>query len=332
MKRSKITPLIFSCVIITTGLLLFVAPIPNTPFLRQVAQARLGKAPVLIVGPSTIDYVSNCDTDRRNIPDMLRDLTGREVNDLSAGGQLMSDSIDLSAVSAHNPAVRDVILPLAYPYIDDWATPYYRKLPTYKLLAPHFNVLAAPNFWSLWAGLSDQPRRIEKAYNFEGKDYPDYRRLAATIFADGKKRETCPETPSSDLAFTRSYYWWTYVASGDHSSLFGAISDLHRYLLVRGKHLIFVLMPINFEYISKLDPSWPEAIRKSQLDLVDSLKNQGVEVVDLAGELPSSEFTDRWVGPIHFYQTGRLQVAKRIAAKIESNSESITKVRSASGF
>ena len=79
MKHSKITPLIFSCIILATGLLLFVAPIPNTLFLKQAAHARLGKAPVLIVGPSTIDYVSNCDTDKRNIPDMLRALTGREV-------------------------------------------------------------------------------------------------------------------------------------------------------------------------------------------------------------------------------------------------------------
>ena len=190
----------------------------------------------------------------------------------------MSDSINLSAVSAHNPAVRDVILPLAYPYIDDWTTPYYRKLPIYKLLAPQFNALAASNFWSLWAGLSGQPRRIEKAYNFEGKDYPDYRRLAATTFARSKKRETCPETPSWDLAFTKSYYWWTYVATEDHSSLFGAISELHRYLLVKGKHLIFVLMPINFEYISKLDPSWPGAIRKSQLEFVDLLKIRALKL------------------------------------------------------
>jgi hypothetical protein len=320
-KKSQISPLLFCCVVLATGLLLLAIPFPDPRLLKDIAHARLAKAPMSIVGASTIDYVSTCDTDKRNIADMLRALTGRQLIDLSVGGQLMSDSISLSAVAGRNPAVRDVILPLAYPYIDDWTTPYFRKLPAYKLLAPEFSLLGTSNLSRLWGGLSGQPRKIEGAYRFEGKDYPDYRQLSTTTFATRKKLETCPEAPSSDPTFTRSYYWWTYVATEDHSSLFTLIPELHRYLRARGKHLIFVLLPINLEYIAKLDPSWPGIIRKTESELVDSLKEQGVDVVDLSDEIPSDEFTDRWVGPVHFYQKGRLRVAQEIAAKLHPDSD-----------
>jgi hypothetical protein len=318
-KKSKISPVLFSSIVVTVGLLLLVAPFPDTSFLKELAHARLSKAPLSIVGASTIDYVSNCDTDKRNIAEMLRALTGHEVVDLSAGGQLLSDSIDLAAVTGQNPAVREVILPLAYPYIDDWTTPHFRKLPIYKLMAPRFSAFSAPDLWNFWAGFSGESRKIEKAYHFEGKDYPDYRQLATTTFARGKKLETCPEAPSLDSTFTKSYYWWTYVATEGHSGLFTMIPELNRYLLSKGKHLIFVMMPINFEYIAKLDAGWPATIRKGKMELVDFLKEQGVEVIDLSDKLPSGAFTDRWVGPIHFYQNGRLQIAQEIVAKLHSD-------------
>ena len=317
---AELNPTIYCWIVIFAALGVWILPFPEWSFVKQVYRARTDPAQIAIVGPSTIDTVSSCDTDKRGIADMIADISGLKVVDLSLGGQHIADSVDLSAVAGANPAVADVVLPVAYPYLDDWTTPYFRKVAVYQWLAPEFPAYWAGGLTRFWSGLSAQPRRIERGYRFEGKEYPDYRTLATTIFSESKKNGACPEQLSPDPAFTKSYYWWTQVATKDFSSLSEWVPLLARDLAARRKHLLVVLLPTNFEYIKDLNPQWPGIVRSTQSAFRTNLIRRGVNVLDLAEDLPSDDFIERWAGPIDFKQSGRLQVAKRVIEKLREMS------------
>ena len=311
-----IRPAAFSLIAVAVGLALYAVPFPPLGTAKRVLLVHSTKAAVAIVGPSTISAVSACDHDRRAVPAMLSDLAGRPVLDLSVGGQPLSDSLNLAAVSGRSPSITDVVLPIAYPYSDDWTTPAYSKLFLYKALVPRFPVFDAASLGDLWAGLTAQPERVERGYRFEGKAYPDYRALAADEFAREKSLATCPEAVTHDPGFTRSYLWWAYVAVGENPGLYDLVAALDRELGRTGRRLHVVLLPNNLDLLGQFDPAWPGAVRNGAAHLVSELERRRVHVVDLSAGFAGDEFSTQWCGCIHLNQAGRLHLAQAVAAAV----------------
>ncbi|WFU38845.1 hypothetical protein QA640_31220 [Bradyrhizobium sp. CB82] len=299
-------------------MMLFVLPFPSRTQLKRIAAIKTTSASIVIVGPSTIDYVSKCDIDHRTIPSMLSEFSGLQVLDLSFGGQPLSDSINLAAVSSRSSSITDVFLPLAYPQIDDWTTPTYRELLIYKAVVPTFRVFAASGPEDLWNGLIGEPRRLEQSFRFEGKSYPDYRVLAAGEFLREKRLATCPELETHDPAFTRGYFWWTHVAKTVNGALYDLVADLRAELLARGKRLHVVLLPINLGLIGRFEESWVVVLKDKQRHLVAEMYRRGIEIIDLSNGFASDEFSTQWCACIHLNDKGRLHLAREMAADLNS--------------
>ena len=316
MRPTGITK--FSLIVITTAIVLYAVPFPSAGMVKRLLQIHSSRATVAIVGPSTIDYVSNCDTDRRTVPAMISELAGRSVLDLSVGGQPLSDSLNLAALSGGAPSITDVVLPIAYPYSDDSTTPAYSRLLIYKALMPRFAVFAAASVRDFWSGLTGKPERVERGYRFEGRSYPDYRKLSAGELAREKSLASCPEVVSHNPAFTRSYFWWGYVEVQENPGLYQLVTALDARLARGGKRLHVVVLPSNLEVLGRFDRSWAGIVRNGEARLVARLTRRGIHVIDLSSGFASNEFSTQWCGCIHLNEKGRLHISEAIAAAVAS--------------
>jgi hypothetical protein len=200
--------------------------------------------------------------------------------------------------------------------IDDWTTPPYRELLIYKLLNPDFQVFQASSPADFWSGLTGRTRRLERGYRFQGTNYPDYRVLSATQFTREKKLEGCPEILTHDLAFTRSYFWWTHVATVENTGLYDLVADLNVELARHGRRLHVVVLPTNLGLIRRFDPAWADRVRADQKKLVAALTARQVRVIDLSDTFTPDEFTGQWCACIHLTQKGRLHLTMAIAADL----------------
>jgi hypothetical protein len=308
-------PAAFCAVLLAVALILFAIPYPPPGDAKRLVQIERTDARIAIVGPSTIFYTSICDQDTRTVPQMLSDYTGLKVLDMSVGGQPLIDSVDLSALASRSGTITDIVLPIAYPQIDDWSTPPYRKMLFFKAAVPGFSVHAAPDFEAFWSGITGKPRRLENGFTFEGTTYPDYRGLTAK-FQTEKDAMRCPEPFTHDLRFTRAYYWWTHIANGTGAQFYDLIGDLGRGLAARGKRLHVVVLPTNRDILASLQPEWPAQVAARQKALVDGLSARGLDVLDLSGQFRAAEFSGQWCACTHLSESGRRHLTQAIAARI----------------
>ncbi len=319
-KQSEATrplrPAIFALIVLAVGLVLFAVPFPPLAIAKRVLLLHRARAAVAIVGPSTVDYVSACDGDRRTVPAMISDATALPVLDLSAGGQPLSDSVNLAALSAGNASITDIVLPIAYPYSDDWTTPAYSRLLLYKALMPSFPVFEAASLRDFRAGLTSRPERIEQAYRFRDHSYGDYLVLAADQFAREKRLASCPEAVTHDADFTRSYVWWAYVQVGENRSLYDLVAALDARLARAGRHLHVVALPSNLALLERFDPAWAQRGRRGEDRMVSGLARRRVHVLDLSASFAGDEFSTQWCACIHLNEKGRRHLSQAIAADI----------------
>jgi hypothetical protein len=307
----------FSAIVLAIGLVLFALPIPELKQLKLIRHAVQGPAPIAIVGPSVIDTVSRCDSDPRTIPDMLAAEMHRPVSDLSDPGQPISDEINLAAAAGRNRAVKDVILPIAPAAVDEWTTPSYRRLATYQAVSPRFTAFRAASLADFWSGLSLSPQRAQRSFSFAGRAYPDYRMISATEFAREKRLAACPEIATHHPEFTKSYYWWMYVAARSNPALSRIVGDLGGYLADRGQRLHVVLLPVNQDMLRRLSPDWAAVATTRQRQIAAALRARNVHVVDLSTLLSGREFITPWCACTHLSDRGRQRVAQAIAADIQ---------------
>jgi len=314
--QATASPLGFCIVVLAVAFLLFALPWVTPSEVKALVAARTAKTAIAIVGPSTIDVTSNCDTDLRTVATMLSDAASKPVLDLSTGGQALISSVNLAAVSAENRHVTDVVLPIGESLSDDWTTPPYRQLLIYKAFAPRFPVFRAATSQDFWAGFTAKTRRLERGYRFAGRDYPDYRILAITEFRREKRLQGCPNALTHNPTFTRGYFWWTQVATGENPALIDLIGDLQRQFNQTGRRLHVVLLPVNFAVLQSFDPAWAEAVRGKEQWLAAGLRGQGVSVIDLSEGFAPDEFITQWCACTHLNQKGRWRLASAIAAQM----------------
>lgn len=316
MFSRALSPKTFSSIVILVGVTIFAAPLIDIPQLRLIALARTASARIVIVGPSTIDTVSKCDNDSRTIAEMLQDVSHEPVVDLSVGGQTLSQSINLAAISSKNPAVTDVVLPITHQATEDWTTPSYREFLAFKLVMPGFRTFAAADLSDFWNGITNKQRRVEKAYSFEGNQFPDYHTISTTVFSKEKRLSGCPEVLTHDSTFTRSYFWWTNVQTQENESLYDLVVDLQKVVTQNGKRFHVVALPTNLELLTKLDSNWRDVVQAQQVRFVTTLRGRGVDVIDLSDRFRGAEFITQWCACIHLTDAGRMHVVRAIVEKM----------------
>ena len=113
-------------------------------------------------------------------------------------------------------------------------------------------------------------------------------------------------------------YYHRVVEYSPSPSLAQLIASLSRHLQTEQKSLMFVLLPLNFDYLGRLDPTWPDLVKQRRETFLAELRKGGVRVLDLSELLPNAEFIDRWCGCTHFSDTGRKQIVGRIAGLLSS--------------
>src|SRR5262245_34006501 len=90
-----------TAVLITSAVAVFLFPDPGAHglvLLKQVVGPSRGLGQVAIIGNSVVRHVSKCDKDRRTIPEMVGDLTGHRVLDLSGPGQSMAETLNYAGL------------------------------------------------------------------------------------------------------------------------------------------------------------------------------------------------------------------------------------------
>ncbi|MGH6812310.1 MAG: hypothetical protein ACREDM_08200 [Methylocella sp.] len=293
--------------------MLFALPWPSISLARHVIGVVRSPADVALVGASTIDHVSDCDQDRRNLAVMLGDTAGRNVLDLSDGGQPLWRSINLAALAGRYGHAKDVVLPIEFEGLDVPSVPPYRELLLYKLFNVGFSVFRSESVESFWTGISGQPQMHDRGFTFEGVTYPDYRGISAKWFAREMRAWVCPEQTTVDPAFVRAYYWWLYIAQQTNFHLLDMVGELSAYLVSHQRQLHVVILPTNFELIGQLDASWVAALRSRQDAIAQRLRDQNVDVLNLSESLDSDDFSTRWCACTHFTETGRKKVVAAIS-------------------
>lgn len=312
-------PRSFCVVVLAIGLVLFALPYPAPGQAKRMVQVALARAPLAVVGPSIVDFVSDCDEDRRPLSAMLGDDAGREVLDLSAPGQELSDSINLAAATINNASIDTVVLPITFSSSYDWTTPPYRKFLFYKMVTPRFAVYDASDMREFWHGLSGAERRVVGAYTFEGRRYGDYNSISATMFAREKAGARCPEVATHDRDFTRSYFWWTHLAQEENKALYPLVGNLARLLARDGKRLAVVVLPDDLQLLDALQPGWAAAVRDRQRDLVAGLRAVGAPVLDLSADFDEGEFSTEWCACAHLNERGRRHLSRAVTAALATD-------------
>ena len=313
---NALRPGIFAAIVVAGALFLFALPYPSAGQLRRLVLLHRTTATIALAGPSTIGYVSPCDHDQRDVAAMLGDLSRSGVVDLSVVGQPVADTLNVSAMAGRAASIRDVVLPLSYTGLDDWGTPPYRKLVSYKLLTPDYTVFKAPSLRDLWGGLSGQPTRQQGAFSFQGRRYPDYRGIAAGKFARERAASACPEPVTHDPVFLRDYVWWTHIAAQPNPAFSGLVRDLQRNLAGRRKHLLVVVLPLNLDLIGRISPDWRRLLEARSDQQVGSLRATGADVLDLTRDFHQNEFSTQWCACVHLNQAGRYHLADAIALRL----------------
>lgn len=314
--NGTLRPGAFAAVVICGALLLFALPYPSGGQARRLLLLDRTTAAIAIAGPSTIDYVSPCDHDRRTIPEMLGDLSRQGVADLSVVGQPVADTLNVSAMTRRADTIRDVVVPLSYTGLDDWSTPPYRKLVSYKLMTPDYATFSAANLRELWGGLSGRPTRFQSAFSVDGRHYPDYRGIAAGEFARERAAASCPEAVTHDPVFLRDYTWWTHVETRPNGAIPALVRDLRDTLARKQKHLLVVMLPENLDLIGRLSPRWRTVVESGIDNQVGMFRADGIDVLDLTSEFPQHEFSTQWCACTHLNQAGRYHMANAIASHL----------------
>src|SRR5262245_22054316 len=90
----------YAAVVLVIGAISLVAPIPSGAVRQASLAAARSSSGIVILGPSVVRHTSVCDSDHRNLAEMLAASSERSVNDLSYPGQPLMEAVHLAALEA----------------------------------------------------------------------------------------------------------------------------------------------------------------------------------------------------------------------------------------
>lgn len=291
-----------------------------TPLLAKVLAS---SATVSIAGNSVLSHVSKCDQDSRSLPRMLADDIRRPVLDLSFPGQSIEEEATLAMASLRNRKIRTVVFPISLFELVDWDTEPVRIYVLSRLIGPKLHAAGLTERAASAGRFSGESHHTEAAFDYNGQHYPDYAHVKAAYFDQEKALMPCPENDGTDVKFITALYHHDYVEYPILRDDMGLISSLGKEAIRLRKSLRFVILPIDYELLEKLDDPSATLLRARVAELTAALGADGLEVIDLSASVPNGAFADRWCACGHLLAPGRAEVARRIAQHLSNSAPAI---------
>jgi hypothetical protein len=302
--------------LLLVGLTVFALPSARPKVMIDLTVARTGRSSAVILGNSIIDHVSVCDTDRRNIAEMLSSSTGKRILDLSYGGQIFDESVAYAGAELSNPRNQVVILPISLPYIAAYDDVDLQQYLLNRLVTPSLH----------WEGLSDRVASgkflegrsdpLKEAFSFAGILYPDYNGMK-TYFGRETQNNSCPEADGYNESFMRAYYYHSYIDYKMPPQNVELLASLAQQAASYHKRLYIVLMPMDYERMDALSSNMGQTALAHASTIVATLRSSGVDVINLSGLLHNEAFADRYCACGHLQESGRQQLTASITWAIQ---------------
>lgn len=267
---------------------------------------------IVIYGNSVIDAASNCDKNKASIAKLLETYTERNVLDLSSGGQQLDftlGNVGLLITSGHS---KDIVVPVSlfqlmssntYPV---WTSLLF-QIPSGGLEISSLNSRIHANTY-----ISGSVPKSQQPFSYKSKNYPDYAQLSAIYYSKEKNNLVCPSRLGVDLDFIEANYFKSYLLAPIQDLYFNDLKSIQLKAAQVGIRVTYVLLPIDFEDISSLDPTLGTSIA-DRLNKVRTMLNiKKVDYLDLSESLPATAFADRFCACGHLNQEGRVAVATQI--------------------
>ena len=296
-------------------LLTILFPFPTDEAKVLVRQAVQTSASTIVLGSSGVDEVSRCDTDKRTIPAMLSEQMGEPVIDASHNGMTMETAVNVAALVAKYRDVKQVVLAAGWLDIVESDALSMHDYLAFRQLNPELSFDPPLAYYHGLQSLFATHEHIDQPFVYNKVTYPSY---VPGLFEQEAKLRTCPENDGHDMNGIAATYYHRVVEYSPTPSLARLIASLSRHLQAEQKSVVFVLLPLNFEYLGRLNPTWPDITKQHRDTFLAELRSSGVRVLDLSDMLPSSEYIDRWCGCTHFSDVGRKQIASKIAGLLSS--------------
>ncbi len=305
----------YTVVLLAVLVLTVLFPFPTDEAKVLLRQAVQTSAPTIVLGSSGVDEVSRCDADQRPIPAMLAERLGEPVIDASRNGMTMETAVNVAALVAKYRDVKQVVLAAGWLDIVENDALSMHDYIAFRQLNPELSFDPPLAYYHGLQSLFATHQHIDQPFVYNGVTYPSY---VPGLFEQEIKLRTCPENDGHDVNGIAATYFHRVVEYSPSRSLAQLIASLSRHLQAEQKSLVFVLLPLNFDYLGRLGPTWPDLVKQRRETFLAELRTGGVRVLDLSELLPNAEFIDRWCGCTHFSDTGRKQIAGRIAGLLSS--------------
>jgi len=292
------------------------------PFDRNVtpllAKALTTSATVSIAGNSVLGHVSKCDQDTRSIPRMLADDIHQPVLDLSFGGQSIDEEATLAMAALRNPRIETVVFPISIFELVEWDTEPVRIYALSRLIGPKLHAASLAERAASPGRFSGASHHSEAAFDYNGQHYPDYDHAKTMFFDQEKALMPCPENDGADARLITASYHHGYLEYPILRDDMALISSLGKEATRLGKSMWFVVLPIDYQLLEKLDGPSATLLRGRATALVAALGADGLNVIDLSASVPNGDFADRWCACGHLLAPGRADVAGRIAQSLSN--------------
>jgi hypothetical protein len=296
----------------------FLTPSPSSQFVATERRWFRTWTPdsLVVVGNSVVDHVSRCDADRRTIPEMLRDVGRRPVIDMSYGGQNLEESLGY-AWQAVNKGGRGPLVFFVSSFAFNFAAA--QDLRSELLLRGAGGALRGPSLLARFAEgvyIAPRPPVTLSSYTYRGKTYPTYEAIKETYFSRERQHMGCPETLGIDSTFIESNYWNNYARSERQAIYVDEFEWLARATSLERRPFLVVLLPVDGEDLSHLNPELAQQIRQRADDVSRALRVRHVPLLDMSAAESADRFADRWCACGHLGETGREDVVRRALASL----------------
>lgn len=271
--------------------------------LTLIPSAARSGGKVLLFGNSINRTISHCDDDVRTIPDMLADLGGPAVVNVSRGGMPFSQMLRMAELVTQGGARPSaIVFPVLFGDLLQLAdAPYGFASFTSDNLPRQLMSHKMP---------SSSPPDIA---TYRGRYYGSYAVFSKTHFEQEKRQSGCPASMGVDRDFVEFMYWRNYLQPSD--PLTGLDRTITRVNSIKRKgiNIVFWFPPINFEDIEALHGRLAaDSIRQRTNNLMSALTSQSFSVFDTTSIVPASGFADRWCACGHLNQLGRVMLTRRL--------------------
>ncbi|MFH1380265.1 MAG: hypothetical protein ABII23_08310 [bacterium] len=287
---------------------------------KNIRRVLAQKHDIIYMGDSALSFVSETDTNRRSIPEMVSDLlNGQSI------GVIKEDAFHLEIFSAicesgvfnrAHPSM--VIIPINL-----------RSLSAVWHLAPPFQFVKEKiilRYDNLFLRIFFKPLTVFRAINLNPIDQDEFNNTM--VYYEGKKVGRVKEFENRSInsnysdsnMINKIGFFYMHDLSRAHPKI-QAMARIASVLKKKGITPVFYVMPIDYQICTQFaGEAFSDKINKNVQLIRSVLADEGTDLLDLSRSLPSEAFDWKfWLYPNeHLNEIGRSFTAKQIAQRIIS--------------